>query len=78
MSAHRVVPHKSTGVSPFSILYERHTFIPEEIDHITYAFETDYETAVAVHIAKVLNLQEAVSKNNKEKFSFLDYLNMLM
>ena len=41
--------------------------MPEEIDHTTYASNSNYEKEVAGHIAKVLNLQDVASKNNEEK-----------
>ena len=41
--------------------------MPEEIEHITYASNLDYEKEVAGHIAKVLDLQDKPSKNNEDK-----------
>ena len=42
--------------------------MPEEIDYTMYASNPYYEKAVADHIAKILDLQEMASKNNKRKF----------
>ena len=39
-----------------------------EIDHTKYVSNTDFEKAVAGHIAKILNLQDMASKNNEVKF----------
>ena len=41
--------------------------MPKEIDHTVYASNSNYEKAVAGHIAKILNLQEMASKCNEEK-----------
>ena len=41
--------------------------MPEEIDHTVYASNSNYEKAVAGHIAKILNLQDMASKCNEEK-----------
>ena len=41
--------------------------MPEEIDHTVYASKSNYEKAVAGHIAKFLNLQDMASKCNEEK-----------
>ena len=48
-----MVPHEATGISPFLMLYGREAIMPEEIDHTTYASNSNYEKAVAGHIAKV-------------------------
>ena len=40
--------------------------MPEEIDHTVYASNSNYENAVAGHIAKILNLQDMASKCNEE------------
>ena len=66
-SAYWMVPQKATGISPFLMLYGREAIMPEEIDHTTFASNSDYEKAVAGHIAKILDLQEMASKNNKRK-----------
>ena len=48
--------------------------MPEEIDHTVYASNSNYEKAVAGHIANFLNLQDVVSKCNEEKIlKFWEY-----
>ena len=44
------------------MFYGREAIMPEEIDHIMYASNTDYEKVVAGHIAKIMNLQDMASK----------------
>ena len=41
--------------------------MPDKMDHTVYASNSNYENAVAGHIAKFLNLQDMASKCNEEK-----------
>ena len=62
--AYRMVPQEATGMSPFLMLYGREALLPEEIEHISYGFNVDYEKAVAGHIRKMLGIQEQALEKN--------------
>ena len=63
-SAYWMVPHGSTGMSPFLMLYGREALMPEEIPHVNYASKNSYEIAVEKYIEKMLAIhQEALKKN---------------
>ena len=52
-SSYRMVPHESTGFSPFLMMYGWEAVMPEEIPHMTFLSNEDYETAVGKHIGRV-------------------------
>ena len=63
-SSYWMVPHGSTGMSLFFILYGREALMPEELLHTTYASNDRYELDVEKHIKKMLAIhQEAIKKN---------------
>ena len=62
-SSYRMVPHESTGFSPFLMKYGREAIMHEEIPHMTYLSNEDYKTAVGKHIGRML----AINKKAKEK-----------
>ena len=78
-SSYWMVPHGSTGMTLFLILYGREALMPEEILHVTYASNYIYEVAVEKHIIKMLAIhQEAIKKNQvsiqRSKESLLESL----
>ena len=63
-SSYWMVPHGSTGMSPFLMLNGQEALMPEEILHVTYASNDSYEVAVEKHIRNMLAIhQEAINKN---------------
>ena len=65
-SSYRMVPHESTGFSPFLIVYGRDAIMPEEIPHMTYLSNEDYKTAVEKHIRRMLAINEKAKEKNQE------------
>ena len=74
-SSYWMVPHGSTGMSLFLMLYGREALMPEEIPHVTYASNISYEIAVEKHIEKMLAIhQEALKKNQMSVQRSKEYL----
>ena len=65
-SSHRMVPHKSTGFSPFLMMYSREAIMHEEIPQMTYLLNEDYKTAVGKHIGKMLAFNKKAKEKNQE------------
>ena len=65
-SSYRMVPHESTGFSPFLMEYGQEAIMPEEIPHMTYLSNEDYETAVGKHIGRMLAINEKAREKNQE------------
>ena len=61
-----MVPHESTGFSPFLMMYGWEVIMPEEIPHMTYLSNEDYETAVGKHIRRMLAINEKAKEKNQE------------
>ena len=71
-----MVPHGSTGMSPFLMLYGREALMPEEIPHVTYASNDSYEVAEEKHIEKILAIhQKAIKKNQVSVQRSKEYFN---
>ena len=65
-SSYIMVPHESTGFSPFLMMYGREAIMPEEIPYMTYLSNEDYETAVGKHIGRMLAINEKAREKNQE------------
>ena len=66
-SSYRMVPHESTGLSPFLMMYGWEAILPEEITYVTYLSNENYETAVENHIGRMLAInKKAKGKTRKE------------
>ena len=65
-SSYRMVPHESTGFSPFLMMYGWEAIMPEETPHMTYLSNEDYETVVDKHIGRMLAINEKAGEKNQE------------
>ena len=63
-SSYRMVSPESTGFSPFLMMYGWKAIMPEEIPHMTYLSNENYETAVGKHIGRVLAINEEAKEKN--------------
>ena len=65
-SSYRIVPHESTGFSPFLMMYGWEAIMPEEIPHMTYLTNEDYKTAVGKHIKRMLAINDKAKEKKQE------------
>ena len=49
------------------MMYGREAVMPEEIPHMTYLSNEDYETAVGKHIGRMLAINEKAKEKNQER-----------
>ena len=61
-----MVPHESTGLSPFLMMYGWEAIIPEEVPHMTYLSNKDYKTAVGNHYGRMLAINKKAKEKNQE------------
>ena len=66
----RMVPSRATGFLPFKLLYGREGLVPDEISHVKFSTEEDYNLAVENYIEQLVgNHNQAMSsdRNYHEK-----------
>ena len=57
-SSYRMVPHESTGLSPFLMMYGQEAIMPEEIPHVTYLSNENYKTTLENNIGRMLAINK--------------------
>ena len=61
-----MVPHKSTGFSPFQLLYSFDPLMPKEILFTTYDSEENYKVTLSSHIQNILATNQQALINNQQ------------
>ena len=64
--SYRMVLHKRTGFSPFLMMYGQEAIMPEEIPHVTYLSNKNYETAVENHIGRMLAINKKLKRKTRK------------
>ena len=53
-----MVPHRSSGISPYIMLYGQEPIMPEEINFIKFKKVEDHEIAIKNHIKNMIDIHE--------------------
>ena len=65
VAAIRMVPSRATGFLPFKLLYGREGLVPDEISHVEFSTEDDYNLAVENHIEQLVETHNQAMSNDR-------------
>ena len=66
VAAIRMVPSCATGFLPFKLLYGQEGLVPDEISHVEFSTEADYNLAVENHIEQLVKTHNQAMSNDKQ------------
>ena len=66
VAAIRMVPSCTIGFSPFKLLYRREGLVPDEISHVEFSTEADYNLAVENHIEQLVEAHNQAISNDRQ------------
>ena len=60
-----MVPSYATGFSPFKLLYGREGLVPDEISHVEFSTEADFDILVENHIEQLVETHNQAMSNDR-------------